>query len=213
MRDSEALIRSLSEDLQPVPRQALSRLVSGGLVIGVLLSLAVVAGTMGFRADFLAALQEPGFWIKLIYAASIASIAVLATLRLGRPNQAPKWLWLLAAPITVLGFLGIMELSAAPQSQWMSMWLGKTAAKCPFLVFALSLPIFAALLLSLRRLAPTRLRFTGGMAGLAAGACAAMIYCLHCPESSTLFVFSWYTLGMLLSTTVGILTGPRLLRW
>jgi hypothetical protein len=211
--ESEALIRSLSKDLQPVSRHALSRLISGGLAVGILLSLAAVAATLGFRADIAQALREPGFWIKWVYSASIALIAIWATMRLARPNAFPPWLWLLAAPITVLGLLGIIELSAAPSSEWMSMWLGKTAARCPFLVFGLSLPIFGALLLSLRRLAPTRLRVAGGMAGLAAGACAAMVYCLHCPESSTIFVFSWYTLGMLLSTATGILTGPTLLRW
>ena len=80
-------------------------------------------------------------------------------------------------------------------------------------VFTLALPIFAGLLWSFRRLAPTRLRLTGATAGLAAGAWAATLYCLHCPESSALFVLTWYTLGMGLAAIAGALLGPRLLRW
>jgi len=32
-------------------------------------------------------------------------------------------------------------------------------------------------------------------AGFASGACAATLYCLHCPEVSALFILTWYTLG------------------
>jgi hypothetical protein len=81
------------------------------------------------------------------------------------------------------------------------------------LLLTLALPIFAGLLRSFRRLAPTRLRAAGAAAGLAAGAWAAAIYCLHCPEVSALFVLTWYSLGILLATAAGALLGPRLMRW
>jgi hypothetical protein len=84
---------------------------------------------------------------------------------------------------------------------------------CPFYVLALAVPIFAGLLWSFRRLAPTRLRAAGAAAGLAAGAWAATIYCLHCPEASAIFVLTWYTLGIVLAAAIGALLGPRVLRW
>jgi len=57
------------------------------------------------------------------------------------------------------------------------------------------------------------LRLTGAAAGLAAGASAATLYGLHCPEVSALFVLIWYSLGMLVAAAIGALAGPRVLRW
>lgn len=93
------------------------------------------------------------------------------------------------------------------------MWLGHSWKSCPWLVLSLSAPIFAGLLWSFRRLAPTRLRAAGAAAGLSAGAFAATVYCIHCPEVSAIFVLTWYSLGILLATLLGMLVGPRLLRW
>ena len=53
----------------------------------------------------------------------------------------------------------------------------------------------------------------GAAAGLAAGAFAATVYCIHCPEVSAIFVLTWYSLGMLLAAFLGMIVGPRLLRW
>ena len=50
-------------------------------------------------------------------------------------------------------------------------------------------------------------------AGLLAGAFAAAVYCLHCPETSAIFVLIWYSLGILATSLLGALLGPRLLRW
>ena len=46
-----------------------------------------------------------------------------------------------------------------------------------------------------------------------AGAWAATLYCLHCPESSAMFVLTWYSLGIAFTTLLGALVGPRILRW
>jgi hypothetical protein len=176
-------------------------------------SVIIIAMTLGFRPDLWLAMQSSEFWMKLVYTLSIAAIAISATARLARPNSSKPKLWLIAASIFLLLCISIAELIAAPRAEWMSMWLGQTASRCPFLVFGLSLPIFAALLLSLRQLAPTQLRAAGAVTGLAAGAFSAAIYCLHCPEVSAIFVLCWYSLGILLATAFGALAGPRFLRW
>jgi hypothetical protein len=93
------------------------------------------------------------------------------------------------------------------------MWLGASWKVCPWLVLTLAMPIFIGLLWSFRRMAPTRLREAGAVAGLAAGAWAATIYCLHCPEVSAIFVLTWYSLGILLAAGIGALLGPKLMRW
>lgn len=90
---------------------------------------------------------------------------------------------------------------------------GRSWITCPWLVLALAAPRFIGLLRAFRSLAPTRLRAAGAMAGLAAGAWAATLYCLHCPEASAIFVLSWFSLGIALATALGAVLGPWVLRW
>ena len=47
----------------------------------------------------------------------------------------------------------------------------------------------------------------------AAGATGALVYSLHCLELAAPFLGSWYLLGMLIPTVVGVALGPRVLRW
>ena len=68
-------------------------------------------------------------------------------------------------------------------------------------------------MVAIRRLAPIHLERTGAAAGFAAGALAATLYGLHCPEQAAAFVATWYTLGIAGATAIGALTGRRLLRW
>ena len=85
--------------------------------------------------------------------------------------------------------------------------------RCPWILLALAMPMLLGLFWAFKQFAPGKMRAAGAAAGLASGAWAAAIYCLHCPESSALFILTWYTLGMVLSMTVGALLGPRLMRW
>ena len=134
--------------------------------------------------------------------------------RLARPTPSSlRGLWLLGIPVLVLASIGIGEFVYTPPSDWLAMWLGGTWMVCPWLVLSLAAPIFIGLLWSFRKLAPTSLRAAGAAAGLAAGAWAAAIYCLRCPEASAIFVLTWYTLGIVLAAGVGAVLGPRLMRW
>ncbi len=211
---TEDLINSLAQDLRPVPR-GLARLrvilavAAGGLAAVVLLSL-----TWGIRPDLDLAMAGMMFWMKMGYTASIALVALAAAVVLTRPEaSAPRWLWLALVPVALVAIRSAQEMTAAPDEMRMAMWFGQTWAVCPAIVLALSLPIMATLMYAARSLAPTRLRLTGAVIGLASGAAAATIYCLHCPEATATFVLSWYTLGILLAAGVGALLGPKLLRW
>lgn len=152
--------------------------------------------------------------MKWGYTASLSAAAICVTSRLARPDSGRlRGLWSLAVPVLVLAAIAILDLARAPREDWLAMWLGTTWRVCTRLVLALSAPIFVGLLWSFRRLAPTQLRAAGGAADLAAGAFAATIYCLHCPEVSAIFVLTWYSLCILLAASIGALIGPRLLRW
>jgi hypothetical protein len=76
-----------------------------------------------------------------------------------------------------------------------------------------ALPVLAALLWTLRDMAPTRPALTGALSGFGAGALAAMLYSLHCTENSFAFFAIWYSTGMGLSAILGAVLGTRFLRW
>jgi hypothetical protein len=45
------------------------------------------------------------------------------------------------------------------------------------------------------------------------GGIAATIYAFASKENGAAFVLVWYTLGIAISTAVGAMIGPRVLRW
>lgn len=211
---TDALIAALSSDVRPVRRHAVRVRIALGILAGSLASLVLILMTLGPRPDLMIAMRGPAFWIKWAYTLSLALIAIGVTARLARPDPGSlRRLWLAAIPVGLLACVGVLELIRTPPGDWLAMWLGESWRQCPWLVLALAMPIFIGLLWSFRRLAPTRLRAAGAAAGLAAGAFAATVYCLHCPEVSALFVLTWYSLGILLAAGAGALLGPRLLRW
>ena len=132
------------------------------------------------------------------------------------------------AVLLLLATLGLRPDLAQAASHW-HFWLkpgfvaclaertalifGDTWKTCPFSIAMLSLPLLAATLWAMKGLAPTRLALAGASAGLLAGAMGALVYALHCPESTLPFLATWYVLGMAIPTLAGALLGPRLLRW
>jgi hypothetical protein len=211
---TEELIRSLASDVKRVSPHTIGKRIAIGMIGGALVSLLMIIALLGLRPDLDSAMREFPFWMKWGYTASLGIIAVVATTSLARPDATrSRWLWLLAVPILLLAGIGIAELAYAPAGESVAMWLGQSWQACPWLVFLFSLPIFVGLLWSYRRFAPTRLKSAGATAGLSAGAWAATLYCLHCPEVSAMFVLTWYSLGIGLATALGALVGPKLLRW
>lgn len=211
---TEELIRSLASDVQRVSPHNIAWRIVLGMLCGAVVSVVLIDALLGMRSDLDTAMQGFELWMKWGYTVSLGLIAVLATASLARPDAGkPRWLWLLAVPILLLAGMSIAELAYAPAGESVALWLGNTWQYCPWLVLLLATPIFGGLLWSYRRFAPTRLRAAGASAGLSAGAWAATLYCLHCPESSAMFVLTWYSLGIGLATALGALVGPRLLRW
>ncbi|MGY2733781.1 DUF1109 domain-containing protein [Sphingomonas sp. UYP23] len=212
--NTDVLIKILSDDVRRVPRFPVARRLLVGLGIGAVVTLLLVVTILGFRPDLAQAVRGTTFWMKWGYTISLGIGALVMTSRLARPEPIGlRRFWPITLPFVALAGLSIAEMARVDPADWLSMWLGETWTKCPWLVMVLAMPIFAGLLWSFRQLAPTRLRIAGATAGLAAGAWGATLYCLHCPEVSPLFVLTWYTLGMLLVAGLGALIGPRVLRW
>ncbi|GAC1581936.1 MAG: NrsF family protein [Sphingomicrobium sp.] len=211
---TDDLIVRLAGDVVPVPHRAIARRLATGIIAGVLVSGSYLVMMMGVRPDIDLAMRGCAFWMKWGYTLSLSIVAAVMTARLARPDSGSlRWLWLTAIPVLLLAGAGVLELVRTSPDAWLAMWLGESWTVCTWRVLVLATPIYIGLLWSFRRLAPTRLRAAGATAGLTAGAFAAMVYCVHCPEVSAIFVLTWYSLGILLATASGAILGPRLLRW
>jgi hypothetical protein len=214
MTTTEDLVRVLARDVRAVPRYVVGQRIAIGVLAGGAVSLLLVGGLLGIRRDLDVAIYDFSFWVRWAYTVSLGIGAVLTTASLARPEStSPRGLWLLGVPVLLLMGIGIAEMAHASPQDWPGLWLGRSWRTCPWMVLLLSAPIFAGLLWSFRRFAPTRPRAAGAAAGLAAGAWSAVLYCLHCPEVSAIFVLTWFTLGIGLATAVGAVLGRALLRW
>lgn len=211
---TDDLIGALSEDLRPaLPWIVALRVLLAGL-LGAGAALALLAQWLGFRADLDLAIGAPFFWVKTGYALLLGLAGFWCVERLSRPAGSGRGgLALAIATAAILASIAILQLVAAPVDARLGMWLGGSWNRCPFYVLVLSAPVMTLILVTMRGLAPTRLVLAGAAAGLFAGGLAAAVYGLHCPESTSAFVATWYSLGVALSALVGSVLGPLVLRW
>lgn len=211
---SDALIDRLCAELRPVRRGAVARRLAGGIGAGMVVSVLLMLVVLGPRRDLAPASANAMFWMKAAYTLALAWIGLWAADRLARPaGTAGRRLAWFIAPLATIAVLALAQLAAAPAPMRGSMILGRSAVVCPWFILLLSLSPFAGLVWAMRRLAPTRLRLAGAVAGLAAGGAGSFVYAIHCTESTAPFIALWYTLGVLAAGLVGMLLGPRVLRW
>jgi hypothetical protein len=207
------LIELLARDVRAARAGAVNRRLLAALVAGGAVTLAIVA--LGLRCQpLLAAAHQSWFWMKAAYTGLLTVAGVVIVRRLSVPGArvgvAPVAVALIVIAMVTLGAAQI--LFAAPAAR-LALWLGHTWKVCSPLILLLAMPIYACLIVAVRGLAPTRPPLAGAAAGLAAGALAATLYGLHCPEQAAVFVVTWYTLGIATATALGAVVGARLLRW
>jgi hypothetical protein len=183
-------------------------------LVGLAACIVLMQLLLGTRHDIGHALLLPAFWIKFCFALVLSVVGALAVRKLSAPGAKLGGLApMVAMPIVALWGLAAWVLwQAPPQARAELVW-GQTWRVCTVLIVVLAVPVFIAALVAMKRRAPTRLRTAGAAAGLASGATAAMVYCLHCPEMSPAFVGVWYVLGIAAMTLVGALIGPKVLSW
>jgi hypothetical protein len=211
---TDELITMLASGADAIDPHALRRryaLALGWSLVGTTLLMLIL---LGVRPDIAVAARLVMFWMKLAFPAMLLFGALLATVRLSRPGvrlgQAPL---AIAAPVIAVWLLSaIVLLNAAPEER-NQLIFGNTWASCPLTIAALSVPMFGALIWTIKGFAPTRLALAGAAAGLLAGAGGALVYALHCPEMAAPFLGIWYVLGMLIPAAIGAVVGPWTLRW
>lgn len=209
---TEQLIGLLAQGAGPAPQRLALRRLAPVAVLGALASAGIAVAWLGFVPAEMFLTAAP--WLKLTYAAALAASAAWLTARLSRPVAR------LAAPLrtvvgvaVVMGLLGALAWAATPAPLRPAALMGHSWQACPLYVPVLAAPVLAGLLWALRGLAPTRPRAAGAAAGLLAGALGAAGYALACTEDSIAFIALWYSAGIAITSGLGAMLGPRVLRW
>jgi hypothetical protein len=212
--NTDDLVSLLANGAGAVDSKATTRRFLVAIATGTAAAVALSVGLLGLRSTPLAESSIRMFWAREAFCASLGVVGLVAMHRLARPGMRLGWLPVgLAAPLVAMWLLGVVALLGADPDQRSSLIFGQTASVCPFLIALVSIPVFAALVWTIKGLAPTRLALAGAACGFAAGAIGALAYTLHCPELAAPFLGIWYVLGMLIPTAIGAWLGPRLLRW
>jgi len=211
---TDELITLLANGGAAAEDDAVARRYAMALGWGAFGAMLLMALLFGVRADIAAAARLPMFWVKLAVPAIIAIASVYAACRLSRPGgRLHREPWFMAVPVVAVWLVAAYVLLAAPPADRMALVMGSTWQYCLLAIPLLSLPILLAVLWAMKGLAPTRLAIAGGIGGLLAGSIGGFVYALHCPEMDAPFLGVWYVAGMLIPALVGMLAGPRLLRW
>lgn len=209
---TDDLIRGLAADARP------GRSLETGLILGLLAGLAgtavVFALTLAPRPGLGTLLAEPRILLKFAVPLCLAAAATWLAVRLSRPGADPAHATLaLMVPAALLAAGVAGEMITTPRASWMPGLIGHYAIYCVSLVPLMAAPVLGALLLALRRGAPTRPALAGATAGLVAGGLGAAVYALHCVDDSPLFLLVWYGIAVTLVTVAGAALGRRVLAW
>jgi hypothetical protein len=201
----------LASDLTARPVVPIATRLAVMTVAASLLCLAVILALFSSSPHFVG-----GPTLSIVVTAVVGMALALGAfgmmLRLSYPEARPDSRWLIVpAAILLLGLA--FEISQMPRAEWLQRMVGSTPFACFFSVLLLSLPILFAALLVLRQGAPSRPGLSGAMAGLLAGSITMVLYTLHCPEDSLLYVTAWHVSAIGLLAGTGALLGNRWLRW
>lgn len=211
---TDDLVSVLAAGAAPVARAAALRKMTVPLMLGLVAAAAIMQLRFGVRPDIGVAIGASMFWMKVLVPMAIALASLVLLSRIGKPGARVGLAPLaIAAPIVLLWLMAIVALATAAAQDRPVLVLGSTWRSCTASILFIAVPAFAAALLALRQLAPTRLTLAGAAAGAFGGAAAAAIYALHCPETALPFMAVWYMAAIGVTVLAGALIGPRVLRW
>ena len=211
---TDDLVAMLATGATAAPRRAAGRRLALALIAGLPLSFAILFTEYGLRRDLVQAMFWPMFWVKVLFPLCIAGAAFVVAQRLARPGVQVRSAWIgIAVPVLAVWVMAALAWFNAPAEERMPLLMGESWRVCALSIGLMALPVFAAALLALKGLAPTRPGLAGAAAGALAGGVGAAVYALHCMELTAPFLAVWYVSGIALPVLVGAVLGPRLLRW
>ena len=209
---TDDLITMLSREAGSAPKvSVVKRLLPVSLAGGVV-AASVVLTILGLIPNEM--FLEPGPWIKIAYASTLAMAAGWLVSRLGKPGASgTQAIYAVLGVVLIMVFSGLMSYLGTPESERAAALMGHSWLVCPWAILGLSLPVMAGAFWAMKGLAPTNLPLAGAACGLFSGAVAALAYALACTEPAAPFIAIWYTLGIALCGALGALLGPKLLNW
>jgi hypothetical protein len=212
---TQDLIDSLVTNLVQVLPGKMRRDMLLGAGTGAAVALGMVLLMYGLRPNILCMAHAKPLLLKASYGFALAAIAAAILLPMAKATEPPPHLLKLPAlPILALAFVALIQMNMSPTGAAEKLWLGTARPYVgTFRIVTMSLPLLAGLCWALRRQAPLQLAAAGAAAGLLAGGLAASFYALSCKEQGAGFVLVFYSAGIAISTAIGALIGPRILRW
>ncbi|MAN56474.1 MAG: DUF1109 domain-containing protein [Paracoccus sp. (in: a-proteobacteria)] len=192
--------------------------VTPRLVSAILLALALVAGLLvslvGVRADLARALADPVTRMKWLLPLALGLPALVAALRLSRPQTRGSPGLLFAALVAAAAMLWlVLAIKATPAGMVWPRIKGNSAMMCFFAIMLVSaLPLAAGLRVLGGGASPAPM-LSGAALGLAVGSLAATLYAFFCTQDSPLFFLTWYGLAIAVVTLAGAVAGRGMLRW
>ncbi len=215
---TEMVIDQLVAGLQPVRHRTARRdaLVLCALLLLVLCAeLAIMAATGALRPDMPEAVAKASFWWKLVSLGIMTVLGGGATLLSLDPADSPRrsLRWMLPAAAACLAAGWLLDVSHEGWPVLLQRLDWRSGLDCTEQIALLSLPAAVAIVLMMRRGAPTDTKASAWAAGLAAAGWGAFAFVFSCPYDDPLYVVVWYALGCtVVATTIRLLL-PILTRW
>lgn len=212
--NTDDLILALAQDTKPVRSWQGAFALIAALAVGAAAAMGLITVFLGDPLSGTHSVGVMTFGVKMAFTTSLLLLSGYLLYEASRPGQDPhKGLPWLLAPFVLVAILAAIALGSTPAAATHALIFGSSWQTCLLSVSLLSVPVYGTLILAFRRLAPTDLKLTGLLAGLASGSTAALAYALHCPESSPAFLLVWYGSGIVIAGLAGRAAGPLLLRW
>jgi hypothetical protein len=209
----DSLIDRLTEDLKPVRRR---RSWVDMLIMAVvsLVELTLLSAVGAVHLSMHRMMMQPTVWWRLASLGLISVVSGVLAIRSFDPTYSPKgairWLALIVAICLAFGALmsGVSGLAdIVRRLDWTS------GVQCAYEIVLLSIPPLIGLAMLGRRGAPTDMRRTPLLIGLAAAAWGAFVFVFACPFDDPLYIVVWYGVGCGIVTLVGRIVMPRFTRW
>ena len=164
---TEQLVSLLATRVEAVDRTLIARRCGWALGAGILVALALTLGALHLNPTLSRYLHLPMFWAREVYCIALAVAGFFAVARLARPGVRLGWVRLgIIVPVLAMWVLAGIALLATPPEAHMRMILGGSAAKCPFLIALIGVPVLHRIPVDFAQFCPDPFALGGCCRGL-----------------------------------------------
>ena len=210
----ETLIDQLADDLEPVrPRRFWSDAAVMALIAGIELALLFAIGFANLDMHRLE--TQPTFGWRLVTLGLISLAAGFAAIRSFDPTYSAKGAMRWIAGLIGVSVVGGLFLDSLPGglAELIQRLDWTDGVHCASRIAVLSIPPLVGLMLLGRRGAPTDMRRSRLLVGVAAAAWGAFAFVFSCPFNDPVFIVTWYGLGCSVAVLAARFILPWLARW